>query len=704
MYSKGKLKILASFVVAIVVLIPRVGPSCAFAGTHASKPPQYTIYVSTKGNDSWSGSLPESNADNTDGPFRTLERARNEVRVLKRRKAFPQGGVTISIRGGVYPLTRTIGLNLLHSGRKASPIVYQAYGDEEVRLVGGKEITGFELCKEQAILRRLDEAVRDKIYQVDLKAQGIKDFGQLHPRGYGRPLYPAGLELFFQDKPMQLARWPNEGWIRIAGVPEGQQGGKFIYAGDRPDRWLGAEDVWLHDYWRRDWADLYVKLATINTQAKEITTQAPYGVPVYGVGKRYYALNILEELDAPGEWYLDRKTGILYFWPPESLNEGKVFASILEKPMVSLDDVSYVTLRDLTFEATRGTAVEVIGRSHNLIAGCTFRNIGNLAVNIKGGTKTGVVGCDIFETGDGGIVLSGGDRQKLRPAGNFAVNNHIHHFSRWSRTYRPAVKISGVGNRIANNLIHDGPHMGVWIKGNEHVLEFNEVHSVCQETGDVGAFYLGGDWTERGNIIRYNFFHDIHAPYSHGANILYLDDFASGTSVFGNIFQNVHRGVAIGGGRDNIIENNIFLDCKRAVWIDARGMGWASRSVEERGGARIKLNRVPYRFPPWSIRYPRLVHILQEQPHAPKGNIVRLNLHMGGVWCQLPQRVRACTTVERNLTDADPGFVNPAKGNWELRKDSPAFKLGFQRIPRETIGLYNDELRASWPAELYESE
>ena len=239
--------------------------------------------------------------------------------------------------------------------------------------------------------------------------------------------------------------------------------------------------------------------------------------------------------------------------------------------------------------------------------------------------------------------------------------------------------------------------MAVGIKGNEHILEFNEVHNVCRETGDVGAIYMGRDWTERGNIIRFNFFHDIYTAHTHGARIVYLDDFASGTTVFGNIFYNVQRGVFVGGGRDNTVENNVFVGCKQAVDIDARGLGWASKSVGKGGGLRSKLKRVPYRFPPWSVHYPQLIRILDDQPEFPKGNIIRRNLHMGGVWCRVPESVKPYQVFEDNLTDGDPGFVSPGKRDFELRKDSPAFQLGFKRIPIEKIGIYIDELRSPSP-------
>jgi hypothetical protein len=650
------------------------------------------VYVSPVGNDSWSGRFAAPAAQHKDGPFRSLRKAREAIRLLKRDGRLPDRGLTVHLRGGVYPLAETFELTAEDSGTEGSPIVYQAYEAEEVRLVGGKEIVGFSAVDDQVDVRGIDPAHRNKILRIDLKNAGITDYGQLKPRGFGRPMHPAGLELFFQDRPMELARWPNTGWVKIAATPGGKDAGKFQYEGDRPKRWGGVEEVWLHGYWTYDWADTYERVKSIDTQAREITTYEPHGAYGYTKGKRYYALNILAELDAPGEWWLNRDSGILYFWPPAPLSEGRALVSILEQPMVSMRGVSHIKLQGLTLECTRGTAVRIVGGSSNIVSRCRFRNIGNVAVDISGGTDNGVQGCEIHETGDGGIILSGGDRKTLAAAGNYAYNNHIHHYSRWVRTYRPAIRVSGVGNRIAHNLIHHGPHTAVLFGGNDHLLEFNEVHDVCYETGDVGAFYTGRDWTTRGTVIRYNYFHDISGPYTHGAMAVYLDDAASGTTIFGNIFHKASRAAFIGGGRDNLVENNIFVQCHPAVHIDARGLGWAKKHIAKGGGWHMyeKLKAVNYREPPYSTRYPKLVTILLDDPAVPKGNVVRRNVCSGGRWLDLQGVDRNIVTIEDNLIADDPGFVDHANTDFRLRSSSPAYSIGFKQIPTERIGLTGD--------------
>ncbi|HOX27547.1 MAG TPA: right-handed parallel beta-helix repeat-containing protein [bacterium] len=659
------------------------------------------FYVSTAGNDGFSGKYAEPRGAD-DGPFATLERARDAIRSMKKAGPLPNGGVTVFIRGGVYFLKNTFTLTDGDGGLDAAPIVYRAYEKEEVRLVGGAALNPawFSPVNDPAVLGRIDEKVRGAVLQTDLGAHGISP-GILTPRGFGRPVRPAAIELFFNGRPLQLARTPNKAWARIASVPDGQKGARFAYSGDAPKNWAPSPDLWVHGYWTYDWADSYVKVKSIDPVARIITTEEPYGVYGYSPGKRFRFLNALEALDAPGEWYADRASGLLYIYPPAPLVGGELIASTLEAPVVSLKDVSNVTLRGLTIEITRGAGVEITGGAKNLVAGCVVRNTGNGGVVISGGSQNGVTGSDVYETGDDGVRLTGGDRKMLAPAGNFASNNDIHNFGRWVRTYTPGVLIQGVGNRIEHNLVHDAPHVGILLNGNDHTIEYNEVHDINWETNDVGGFYLGRDWTERGNVVRYNFFHHIHAMNGGmpgvDSNTVYLDDCACGVNVYGNVFYKMNRGVFIGGGRDNTVENNIFVEAEPAVLVDSRCLGWASDTVKPGGTLHKRLLDMNYTQPPYSTRYPELVKILDDSPGAPKGNKIIRNISVKSTFLKLQDVDSKLLVVQDNLVDTDPQFVDAASMNFQLRDDSPAFALGFKKIPFADIGPYVDMYRSRLP-------
>ena len=271
------------------------------------------------------------------------------------------------------------------------------------------------------------------------------------------------------------------------------------------------------------------------------------------------------------------------------------------------------------------------GGTGNRIEGCTIRNIGNWAVRIDGGTGHGVADCDIFDTGDGGVSLHGGDRQTLTPGGHFVENCHFARQGRWSKCYVPAVMISGVGLRASHNLIHDHPHCAILFGGNEHLIEFNEIHHIALETGDVGAIYTGRDWTCRGNRIRHNFIHHT-GGVGMGSMGVYMDDCVSGTEVFGNVFYKVHWAMFIGGGRDHRVENNVFVDCDPAVRMDGRGLDkspvWFNMVYDY---MRKQLAAVPQEL--YRTRYPAIADLdryyAKTDGVPPENNVVARNVCVG---------------------------------------------------------------------------
>jgi hypothetical protein len=328
--------------------------------------------------------------------------------------------------------------------------------------------------------------------------------------------------------------------------------------------------------------------------------------------------------------------------------------------------------------------------------GCIIRNNGKWAVRIDGGRNCSVRGCDISGSGDGGVSLNGGDRATLTAAGHLVENCGIHNYSRWNRTYRPAVAIEGVGNRVARNLIHDAPHQAMSLSGNDHLIEFNEIHNVCEETNDAGAIYGWNDWAARGHHIRYNYIHHVYGRKAEGANGVYLDDNFSAAAIYGNVFESLKRPIHLGGGRDHRVLNNLFVDCTDALHIDARGLGWRAYGFDE---LKQKLETWPYQKPPWSERYPELLTLLNDEPMAPKGVVVMRNIMVATEWDDIEGKARPYVKMEQNLLDAPRNvLVNRAGQMPRLNPKSPTVAaLKFEPIPYERIGLYKNAERASWP-------
>ena len=617
----------------------------------AGESSESTFFVSTRGSDIWSGRLAEPNEEGTDGPFASFEACRDALRSLKESGRLDAAGAIVSVRGGTYRMTGELTLTEKDSGTEEGPVVWRAYPGERVILDGGLTVDNFMPVTEPAVRARLTPEGRGRIVVADLRSLGLIDYGRIEQRG--RP----GLELFFQNKRMQIARWPNDGWLRVAdvpqsgdslygeglarekrydGVPAGRHYGRISYGERRPNSWSLENDIYLHGYWTFDWSDSYQRIESIDTTLSEITIEPPHHHYGYTKNQRYYFLNILEELDRPGEWYLDRDNGLVYFWPPEKIVPGSVSVSVLSDPMVTLTNSTHIAFLRFTFACTQGQGIVITGGKDNLVAECTFANLGDQALTIDGGSNNGVRGCDIYDVALGAVVLGGGDRRTLTPAGNFAINNHIHHFSQWLRTGKRAVRISGVGNIVSHNLIHDAPFEAIYLMGNDHLVEYNEIHSITQETGDAGALHTGRDWTWRGNVIRYNYFHHLLGPGLHGVMGVYLDDFACGFHVYGNVFYRAGRSTLIGGGRDNIVENNVYVECSPSIHIDARGLGWAGYYFDgSRPELFTKMDEMRYSEAPYSERYPELLKMYDGDPAVPANNIIRRNISYGGRWMDI---------------------------------------------------------------------
>jgi hypothetical protein len=329
------------------------GPSPMRTSLPPRPAPGIELHVSPRGSD--------TNPGTPARPFATLERARDEIRQLRQRSDLPPGGVAVVVHGGRYPVVRPFALGTEDSGSVRSPVIYRAAAGETPVFSGGARVTGFEPVRDAAILRRLPAESRGKVFQADLKAQGISNVPPVRMGGFasgaGFSSHPA-LELFFNGEAMPLSRWPNDGFVQVVEVrgttaqtgpgPTGAKDGVITYDGDRPRRWTDDRDLLLYGYWFYGWADSYERVEKIDLEKKEITLAPPFHTYGYRRGQPFKAMNLLSEIDQPGEWYLDRRRLTLYFYPPSDLTRAQVEISLTETPLVELKNVSHVSFEGPT--------------------------------------------------------------------------------------------------------------------------------------------------------------------------------------------------------------------------------------------------------------------------------------------------------------------------------------------------------------------
>lgn len=656
--------------------------------------PATRLYVAPDGDDASPGTA--------DRPLATLEGARDAVRRLKTGSGLPEGGVAVVIRGGVYPRTAAWELGEQDSGEAGRPVIYQAADGEKPIFTGGVVLRGFSPVQDSKILARLPKNARGKVLQLDLAAAGVRDLGEIQKRGFGLAGYPANpwVDLYINDAPGTLARRPNDGFVktRAFSTPLGEQGRASpaeFEIDPEPAAW-SADDLWLFGYWRYLWAGHTIRVDRIDPQTRRLKTAMPsnYG---FAEGMPYYFFNALEAIDAPGEWYLDRRTGTLYVYPPVDLSQAEVKFPVLAESFVHMRNTSHVVLRGLTFECGRAEGVVVEGGVNVLVAGCTLARLGTNGAVLIGGKGHGLLGCDLLTLGAGGVIARGGDVATLTPGGFFVENCHVQEFTRIDRNYAPAVNMDGVGNVVRHNLFHDSPHHGIRLGGFDHLVELNEIHSVVYESDDQSGIDMFGDPVIRGNVLRYNFWHHIGSGHSvAGQAGIRLDDMISGVWIYGNVFYRAaggqFGGLQIHGGKDNIADNNLFIACKQAVSFSQWGANrWQERVAEWLQAARARgldVNR-----PPFSERFPEL----SDLPSNPDRNFLLRNLVIS---CgDFAVRDRGVNVYwDNHAYNGDVGFVDPRTRQFGLRSDSPVFRrYVFRPIPFEEIGLYQDEFRASWP-------
>ncbi len=700
--------------------------------------------------------------DNSPGtkerPFLTIEAARDAARVSK-----DKGEIKIVLRGGNYFVSKTLEFNQKDSGTPDHPYTLTSHPGERARLIGGVPVSSNAVKKtiDEAILNRIiSHAAREYIYEIDLKTQGITNYGKIRPRGFGRAVQPNTLELTINGKRLRMAQWPNEDDVdkngRGAGsdakdihyikmpnpidkgsIPRKEdfsnKGGLIPYDYSRPDKYQSS-DIYIAGFLNNGYAYDMIPIESIDRKKKHIKLTEAH---MYGLGSHkkwggrgfteYFFLNVLEEIDQPGESFLDRQSGKIYFMLPEGIvNDGnlEILASVMEEPILAIEEASYFHLKDLAIECGRAIGIYMEGGENNLIQGCTLRNLGtagimlgkgvdaspktvheytgtlkprmmgsimqhtyqNSTVYRNAGKNHTISNCEIHDIGVVGVYLGGGNRETLEAGNNVVSNCRIYRTQNVERFFYGAVCMDGVGNRVEHSEIFDLFDAAIWSWGNDMEIKYNKIHNCLKTASDKGVIYTGRNPSAFNLQIENNFIYDNGNPYGYTA-VVHMDDYACGLVFKNNICYRNDRIFFINSGFLHTIENNIFVnnyawddhpvDYEHGIRKGSTPEEWLkviSQSGQNSGIIYKRIfEEVDVRNPPYSARYPRLVEIVINPQKSFGSTLVRKNV------CINSGILISNRPLENPGADSEKSVYN----NWvEENIDLKRLNLGFNDIDK----------------------
>ena len=613
-----------------------------------AKGSECVIYVSPHGNDFADGS--ESN------PLQTVHKAADVAKNINLKKPV---AVTVIFKEGVYDMREPLLLDVLNSGYPNAPVTFKAEPGAKVVFSAGTEldISGFTDITDTDVLSKLKDGVRKNVKQLDLSPYGFNadDIDVSYGIGDGSNSGSYGNKniLFLNGVSQNIARWPNNGYAKIISAVAGTGGanqGSFVYKEDAPDRWSDAKDILIEGYLGSYFVSDMLRVSSVDVEEKRINLKSKtrYGPKA---DFDWCAINLIEELDIPGEWFIDKDKMILYFYPPKELDEktDKLEIAAGRKNMISLSETKHIVFDGITFEcnsndynnfgaysaasnsfALGGEAIDMINTEDISIKNCIFRNIGSHAVVLDGENVT-IENCDFIHIGWNGVcVKNSGDVKTIR-SGKSEIKNNRFFDTMLSCGNNGSgaiacqkVSISGnvlssiTGLKIVNNLISNAPRGGIGLNGVEVYCAYNEIYNIGREAADVGAIYNGRMLSEVGNIMEYNYIHDIGsdkkiAPY--GQVGIFWDDAQSGNVARYNIIKpGVMNGTydlgILSSGAHNEIYGNTIIDSTYPVNATNYYSAYNAAQVKKNNSTWYNtINNEIYYRAPYTVKYPYVSHI-----------------------------------------------------------------------------------------------
>lgn len=698
-----------SFIVFLIFLFSSVNVTFAASEPKPSKDSYISstisedgivYYVSTEGNDGWDGSLPEPNSDKNNGPFATIQRARDVIR--ERISGGMTSDIVVMIRAGKYYQDSSIVFDERDSGRNGYKIVYKNYPEEQPEIIGGQAVKDWTLDS-------------GNIYKAFV-GTGWK-FNTLYENG---------------ERAVK-ARTPNNDYLLVDKAGPSKTAQFSFKKGDLPQNfnyknaqvyaWPGGANY--------NWFSELRQITSIDWNKNIITLEGTGWTLADGI--RYFVQGSKDLLDQAGEFYLDEATGYLYYWPRHAPIENQEIVApktmhIIEVKGSSPSSIaSNICFEGLTFtesdalktylrpdnygelDSNRHGMLYFENAADNSVRYCNIKNSGTSGIILNKYAQSNVIyGNRIENFGYNGVYLVGwraadkvfsspeaADVNKFNTVSNNLVVNGGELVGHGSGIQ---LNMSG-NNEISYNEVRGMSRYGISMKGNalpiqwqttrNNIVKYNDVSDVLRDSQDGGAIeqWSGGP----NNIIDNNCVHDSNSLFG-----IYNDDKADDAVIKNNIIYNLGTDRRWGIGEsiplcikgnnvvatNNIIANNVGT---RSIFIGVGAGSTSSNMVITKNIVAPLLTNI-YAFSPWVNN--KIKEADNNVFYSPNGKY-----HIGGIanvntfdeWKQLLNN-----KYDQNSVLADPLFENAENGDFRLKEDSPALKLGIAQIDQLNIGLKND--------------
>ena len=605
----------------------------------------------------------------------------------------------------------------------------------------------------------IDKPNAGSVLQYNLKDAQIEDFGEISLRGHLiSDEKEAQAELSLNGEVQKLAGWPNGEYTGLIKPTDSNEYGKRTKSGiangcsfkvnyDRPSQWSKPEQAWLSGTIGPNYEFDYYPVSRFDSEEKRVYLSRG-ALEKYYTEPYYRFENVPEELDEPGEYYIDRQSGMLYFYPPEDAPKDSVLTITMSTPtldvsrkapnsMFRIENSKNIVFENLIFKGGRGSAITGKNNSNIKFINCEINSFGENGIRFDASTDITISDCKIHDVGQDGILfVSCGNYQTLSPSNIVVSNNDIYNFARLERSYKTGIDFGYrcVGATAANNHIHNGPHAGMIFYGVNNDIYGNEFDNLVTEFSDMDALYCNNSnypW-ERGNKIHNNYFHDIGKSSMNGRHQINVrairtDNRGCGLNIYENLFYNIGDGGNGNGnngigaitaeGTRNRIFNNLFVDCNEAYFntlqykeietaddgtlypdtiINSSGVEVAN-TINGAKVADLKKQMEKY-LPVYGKQFPELYNYFYEHPNMSKTNEFKNNMiiniaiplsNFNGTQNEEGFRGSQMLTAASGnyVSTSDPGFVSYDNGNLELSSSATLLVEGLPKFEMSSFGI-----------------